>query len=156
MAKIRVPLNELPEYVRNVRAAIKLLPSQSRATVVALRGELGAGKTTFVQALAHDMGIAASVLSPTYVLMKKYPIEGDRLPSGALRRFKTLVHIDAYRLERPEEFSTLQPQEFLGDPSNLVVVEWPEKLGRLLPKPDITVTFSAQDANGAERYIEIT
>jgi tRNA threonylcarbamoyladenosine biosynthesis protein TsaE len=154
MAKTRVPLSELPEYARNVRASLKLLPKLGRAAVVALTGELGAGKTTFVQALARDMGVELPVQSPTYVLMKKYPLSGERLPSGAKRRFNTLVHIDAYRLEKPEEFAALRPEEFLNDPGSLVLVEWPQKLGRLLPKPDLTVLFSEGESD-SERYIEI-
>ena len=95
MRMTTVPLTDLPEFVRNVRAMLKLGPATGRATVAALQGGLGSGKTTFVQALARDMGIFESVASPTYVLMKKYQLPGERLPSGALRRFKTLVHIDA-------------------------------------------------------------
>jgi len=82
------------------------------------------------------------VQSPTYVLMKKYKINSDRLPNGAPRRFGCLVHIDAYRLEEPAQWEQLRPQEFLSDPANLVVVEWPERVVGHMPMPDLTVTFS--------------
>jgi tRNA threonylcarbamoyladenosine biosynthesis protein TsaE len=147
-----VPLNELPEYVRNVRAAIKASPALPRATVVALRGDLGAGKTTFVQTLARDMGIGEPVLSPTYVLMRSYDIDGNRLPNGAMRRFNRLVHIDAYRFEKPEQWAQLRPQEFLNDPHTLVLVEWPEKVEGFMPKPDMTIDIK-QGIDGTERYI---
>ncbi|HEY6018945.1 MAG TPA: tRNA (adenosine(37)-N6)-threonylcarbamoyltransferase complex ATPase subunit type 1 TsaE, partial [Candidatus Paceibacterota bacterium] len=134
-----VPLNELPEYVRNVRATIKASPALSRATVIALRGDLGVGKTTLVQTLARDMGIDEPVLSPTYVLMRSYVIHDKRLPNGAPRRFNRLVHIDAYRFEKPEQWAQLRPEEFLSDPCTLVLVEWPEKVEGFMPKPDLTI-----------------
>ncbi len=151
----KVPLRELPELVRNVTATLALDRQNHKAVVLALRGELGAGKTTFVQQLAKQMGIRESVVSPTSVLMKKYALPEGLNPMGQKRRFKTLVHIDAYRLDSPKEFAALKPQEFLEDPSVLVVVEWPEKLGAELPAPDLTINFSSEDAGEGERYIEV-
>lgn len=140
-AMTSVPLSELPEFARNVSATINLSRTNTKAVIIALRGELGAGKTTYVQQVAKNFGITESVTSPTYVLMKKYTLPAGLNPMGQPRRFKSLVHIDAYRLENPEEFKTLKPEEFLNDPACLVLVEWPEKLGSLLPKPDITLLF---------------
>lgn len=134
-----VPLGELPEYVRNVRASIKVSPRLPHATVIALRGDLGAGKTTLVQTLARDMGIEEPVLSPTYVLMRSYDIDEHRLPNGAPRRFNRLIHIDAYRFEKPEQWAQLRPQEFLSDPHALVLVEWPERVEGFMPKPDLVI-----------------
>ena len=148
----KVLLTELPEYVRNVRAALKVTPALPRATVVALCGDLGAGKTTFVQTLARDMGIEEPVLSPTYVLMRSYAIGGTRLENGAPRRFNRLVHIDAYRFERPEQWEQLKPQEFLGDPGTLVLVEWPERVEGFMPRPDLTVDIKP-GGNDTEREI---
>lgn len=122
-------------------------PPKDTATIVALRGELGAGKTTFTQALARELGIAETLQSPTYVLMKKYQISNNK--------FQTLIHIDAYRLNSAEEFAALKPEQFLQDPKALVVVEWPEKVAGALPKPDITVNFSSETAGEEERYIEV-
>lgn len=121
---------------------------KSHATLIALRGDLGAGKTTFVQALARELGIAETVQSPTYVLMKKYEIK-------KAAPFKTLVHIDAYRLNNAEEFAALKPEQFLEDPKALIVVEWPERVGDALPKPDVVLNFSSLAANEGERYIEV-
>jgi tRNA threonylcarbamoyladenosine biosynthesis protein TsaE len=141
----KVQLSNLHEFARNVLARLDV---KNTATIVALRGDLGSGKTTFVQALGKALGIGDTIQSPTYVLMKKYEIK-KALP------FKTLVHIDAYRLEKPEEFAALKPEQFLNDPKNLVVVEWPKRLGSALPPADLTVNFSSQDAEEWERYIEI-
>jgi tRNA threonylcarbamoyladenosine biosynthesis protein TsaE len=117
-----------------------------RAAIVALRGDLGAGKTTFTQALARELGINDAVQSPTYVLMKSYPID--------FGRFKKLIHIDAYRLDKPEEFSALEPETFLNDPENLVVIEWPERVEGMFPTPDLLLNFTHTDSE-EERHIEI-
>ncbi|MBY0472978.1 tRNA (adenosine(37)-N6)-threonylcarbamoyltransferase complex ATPase subunit type 1 TsaE [Patescibacteria group bacterium] len=118
----------------------------SRAVIVALRGDLGAGKTTFTQALARELGIEDAVQSPTYVLMKSYPINFEG--------FKKLIHIDAYRLDKPEEFSALAPDTFLHDSENLVVIEWPERVESVLPTPDLLLNFKHTDSE-EERHIEI-
>lgn len=144
-----VTLETLPHFIRDMlgRPYFAKASKGERATVLALSGELGAGKTTFVQALARELGVRDVVQSPTYVLMKSYPI--------AFGRFTKLVHIDAFRLESPEQFAALQPEQFLGDPAALVCIEWPERLLGALPKPDITVRLSADGTSSGERYIEV-
>lgn len=130
------------------KKVLGMLPAEGkRAVFIALRGELGAGKTTFMQALAKELVVAGIVQSPTYVLMKKYPI--------AYKQFKTLIHIDAYRLNTAKEFAALKPGQFLEDPATLVCIEWPERIEGALPDPDITVNFSSQAATEGERYIEV-
>lgn len=150
-----VPRNELPEFARNVRAVLKMLPRHERATVVYLVGDLGAGKTTFVQTIAKDFGVEGTLQSPTYTLMKSYDIPQDRLHSGQLRRFKKLIHIDAYRLERPEEFAALKPEQFLGEEGSVVFIEWPEKVAGAAPEPDLILNFSADEAGEEARSIQI-
>jgi tRNA threonylcarbamoyladenosine biosynthesis protein TsaE len=150
-----VPLNELPEFVRNVRAMIKLMPFKNTATVVWLEGELGAGKTTFVQNLAREMEVEEDIQSPTYVLMKSYELPTNHTQFGTKRRFTRLVHIDAYRLTSAAEFAALKPEQFLNDPGTLVLIEWPSKVNGALPKPDLTVTFTSEKAGEKERFIEV-
>ncbi len=150
----RVPLTELPEFVRNVRAMLAIAPPKLSSTVMTLSGNLGAGKTTFVQTLAKSLGVVDVVQSPTYVIMKSYTLPSERTERGESRKFTKLVHIDAYRLESPEEFDALRPQEFLYDPHTLVVVEWPEKLEGQLPKPDMVLKFSADNMAPDERDID--
>ena len=141
----KVKLSDLGATVKKVLA---LLPAEgARASVIALHGELGAGKTTFVQALAKELGVAGAVQSPTYVLMKKYAVSHPR--------FKTLIHIDAYRLTNAQEFAALRPEQFLSDPTALVAIEWPERVEGALPTPDLTVKFSSEAAKEGERYIEV-
>lgn len=150
-----VPLNEMPEFVRNVRAVLKLLPKEHRAVVVYLNGELGAGKTTFVQTIARDYGIQEPLTSPTYPIMRSYDIPNDRLASGAKRRFKKLVHIDAYRLEHPAQWQQLKPEQFLGEEGTVVFIEWPEKIAGVGPKADLMLDFTADDTGSAARHIQM-
>ena len=136
----RVALKDIQSTARKV---IRHLSHKTdAATLIVLQGDLGAGKTTFVQALARELGITNTVQSPTYVLMKSYPISYKELDK--------LVHIDA-----PQEFAALKPETFLSDPGALVCLEWPERVGGMLPKPDISINFSSDDASEGERYIEI-
>lgn len=153
MAKIR--LEELPEYAGNVLATIWLQGPKERATLVALSGQLGSGKTTFTQTLLKRLGIQERVQSPTYVLMKSYPLSGELTSFGSPRRFNRVIHIDAYRLKGEQEFAALKPEEFLNDPKALVLVEWPEQASGALPTPDITIRFSSEGAAENERYIEV-
>jgi tRNA threonylcarbamoyladenosine biosynthesis protein TsaE len=101
------------------------------ATVVALSGELGAGKTTFVQQLAQILGIREAVTSPTFVIMKSY-ITTDSI-------FQTLVHMDAYRIEDDTEMGPLNFKHVVAQPNTLVCVEWAERISTFLPPHTIKI-----------------
>lgn len=96
----------------------RALPS---AATLALHGDLGVGKTTFVQGLARGLGITTSVTSPTFNIYTVY-----RGPT------RTLVHLDAYRLETSTQIESLLLEDFLTPPWCLAI-EWPEKIGAWLP-----------------------
>lgn len=96
------------------------------ATVVALIGELGTGKTTFVQKFAKAYGIKEVVTSPTFVILKKYG---------------NLVHIDAYRLEHAEELQKLGVQELMKNPKNIIFIEWADRVKEILPPETIWINF---------------
>lgn len=114
-----------PEETRRLGASLTpiLLPGD----VIALAGELGSGKTTFVQGLAAGLKIPDRVTSPTFILMKEYL--GGRYP---------LMHIDIYRLERVQEVLDLGYDELL-DPGHIVVVEWGDVVEPLLPREHLLV-----------------
>lgn len=154
MSATRVTLPEMPYFARNILAMLMLAGPKEAATVVALEGTLGAGKTTFVQTLAHELGVKEVVQSPTYVLMKSYPLELSGPAQETNKKFTRLVHIDAYRLESPGEFDALKPEGFLRDPHTLVLIEWPQRLAGRLQAPDMTVKFSSE-GTGDERDIEV-
>lgn len=100
--------------------------NENKATVVGFSGDLGAGKTTLIQAIARILGVKEHVTSPTFVLQKNYHLQEQF--------FDMLVHIDAYRIESLDELRTLRFQELLTQPRTLVLIEWPERIYEALPK----------------------
>jgi tRNA threonylcarbamoyladenosine biosynthesis protein TsaE len=106
----------------------------TKALVVALSGELGAGKTFFTQAVANYLGIKKKVNSPTFVIMKKYSIKHDR--------YKFLFHLDAYRLKNEKELLHLGWDEILNNKEHLIFIEWPENVIKVIPKNSIFVKIS--------------
>ncbi len=122
----------------------KLHPHTSGATVIALSGDLGSGKTTFTKAFAQALGISPNhITSPTFVIEKRFDIQNHF-------HFKRFIHIDAYRLEKPEEIIRLGWEATLSDRGNLIVIEWPENIGAALPKDAIRISFKFIDENTRE------
>jgi tRNA threonylcarbamoyladenosine biosynthesis protein TsaE len=103
-------------------------------TTLALHGDMGVGKTTFVQGLAQGLGVREHVTSPTFAIYSVYRGTG-----------RTLVHLDAYRLENEHQIEELLLDEFLVSPW-LLAVEWPEKIGRWLPASTQHLTLSIVDS----------
>ena len=128
-------LQELQAAAAKFAASLRPLPD--RATVVGLYGDLGAGKTTFVQAIAKAFGVDAHVSSPTFLIVKSYTLKGES--------FKTLVHIDAYRLKNSDELKKLRFTELLADACTLILVEWANKVVDLLPKDHTKLSFKFID-----------
>jgi len=94
-----------------------IIADNKEALIIALNGHLGSGKTTFVQSVAKHLGIKENITSPTFVIMKKYNIRKADFP------FKTLVHIDAYRLEGGKELGALDIEKLVTDGDNLILKE---------------------------------
>ncbi len=124
------------------RFVSSLSPRLDEATVVTLSGELGAGKTAFVKGVAKALGVTEHVTSPTFVIMKKYPLE------HAL--FSELIHIDAYRLKGAHHLRILGWEELIKNPRNLVCIEWPEHADTLMPKSAIRLTLRYSGDNERE------
>jgi tRNA threonylcarbamoyladenosine biosynthesis protein TsaE len=102
--------------------------------VIFLRGDLGAGKTTFARAYVHALGFAGYVKSPSYGLLEIYQAGGQ-----------TVLHLDLYRIEDPEELEYLAIRDQF-DSAAVLLVEWPDRGGRALPAPDIVLDFGEKDA----------
>jgi len=137
MKKILQSLEQTKEFAREFLS--NLTPGDP-ATVVALQGDLGAGKTAFTQEAGKILGVLENMHSPTFVIMKIYGID--------FKGFKKLVHIDAYRLEREEELLHLGWEEMLREPENLIFIEWPERVLGIIPEraKRIVFTFVAENA----------
>ena len=106
---------------------------KSHATVVALYGDLGAGKTTFTQGFLRELGVGRKVASPTFVVIKRYTLRR--------REFSSAFHLDCYRLRSTREILDLGVKEMIKDPSHVVLIEWPEKLSHVLPKGAAKLRF---------------
>ena len=103
---------------------------ENGAGVLALSGDLGAGKTAFTQALARELDIDNDITSPTFVIMKLYEAAQD---AEKALPFLHLVHIDAYRIEDIDEMRVLRFEEILAQKGTIICIEWAEKIKELLP-----------------------
>ena len=114
-----------PEQTR--RIGMRLGSALKKGDVLCLQGELGAGKTTFVQGIAQGWGSLDSVSSPTFIIVNVY-----RRTDGA-----QLFHLDTYRLESQPEAEELDIDSMLSE--GVLIVEWPERLGNLIPEERLWV-----------------
>jgi tRNA threonylcarbamoyladenosine biosynthesis protein TsaE len=119
------------------RIAMEFVARLAPGSVVALSGDLGAGKSAFASGILSALGAEGPYPSPTFVIMHRYDL--DEPSSQGIRR---VYHIDAYRLDDPEELRKLGFEEWVSDPEGLVLIEWPERLGDLVPEDAITVSLS--------------
>jgi tRNA threonylcarbamoyladenosine biosynthesis protein TsaE len=122
--------------------------------VIALEGNLGAGKTTFVQGFLKGLGSKKRAASPTFVLMRRHPLAAASKTAQARSKLLNVYHIDAYRLKKPEHLEVLGFDKILGEPRNVVLIEWPEQAKNLLPKNTLWITF-AYGKKENERMIKI-
>jgi tRNA threonylcarbamoyladenosine biosynthesis protein TsaE len=102
------------------------------ALIFGLVGDLGAGKTTFIQAFAKGLRIKGRLTSPSFVLMKKY---------RALSVHKNFYHVDCYRIKSPKDMLTLDFKEIISNPKNIIMIEWAEKIKKILPRDTIWIRF---------------
>jgi tRNA threonylcarbamoyladenosine biosynthesis protein TsaE len=116
------------------------------ALVIGLEGDLGGGKTTFVQGFARGLGIKEKILSPTFVILKKFEIPK--------RKFKTLYHIDCYRFEDLKDILDLGFNEIISNPENIVIIEWANKIKEILPNGTIISKFEFIDEKTREIMLE--
>jgi len=132
-------LNE-PAWVRAVpdEAAVAQLAARFARnlltpSVIYLKGDLGAGKTTFARAYIHCLGFQGYVKSPSYGLLETYEVGGQKV-----------LHLDLYRIEDPEELEYLALRD-LFDAQSTLLVEWPDRGENHLPEPDLVLEFDEKD-----------
>jgi len=112
------------------KLALSLAKKLKGGDIVALYGDLGSGKTTFVQGLVKGFGIRDTVRSPTFVFIRFY---GKKLK---------IVHIDLYRINSLDELEDLGLEEFWGGKDTICLIEWPERMENALPKGALKIGFS--------------
>lgn len=120
--------------------AKKLIQKRSeRALVIALAGELGSGKTTFVSGFSKILGVNEKILSPTFVLIHKHELKPGT--------YKFLYHIDAYRLESEKDLLNLEIKKIISSPENIVMVEWADKVKKIIPENAVWIYFEHSNKN---------
>ncbi len=105
--------------------------------VLALYGDLGSGKTTFMQGLAKGLGITGNIISPTFIIMRTYNV-GNRDEGLGIRN---LYHLDLYRIENGEQAVDLGLKDLMGNRENVIAIEWPDKIENILPEKRIDLIF---------------
>lgn len=127
-------------YLVNSEAELKTLGEQlvgslTGGDILLLSGELGSGKTTLTKGIARGLQITNDILSPTFTLMNVYQTQHPHI--------KQLVHVDTYRLTSEDQLEEIGFSDYLDDPATVCVIEWPEKLLRILKnKHVINITLS--------------
>ncbi len=145
---------------------IKSTPLQKRAFIVGLEGELGGGKTTFTQGFAKGLKIKEKILSPTFVILKKFKIHKHELKlktqnsklktqETEKKNYKYFYHFDCYRLESSKDLTTMGFKEIIKNPENIVLIEWADKIKRALPKEYLKIKFRWLDKNKREIKFEV-
>ncbi len=122
-----VTRTRLAQLARGVAKALR------GGDTISLEGELGSGKTAFVQELAKAMGVKDRVTSPTFVVVKPYKI--------AVPSLSYLYHVDCYRLQNPQELTKLGLAEILEDPRAVTVIEWGERVRALRRRYSLRIQF---------------
>lgn len=123
-----------------------------RASVLALSGDLGAGKTTFTQGFIKALGVTHNVTSPTFLIVRRYEL-GSQRSNVKGQMFRNVFHFDLYRIHSAKELSSLHFKKILNDPQNIVLIEWPEQIGKAIPKSAHWIYFG-HGKNEKERIIK--
>lgn len=129
----------LADEAATLRAGAALGPALGGGSVVALHGDLGAGKTTLVRGLLRAVGVTGPVKSPSYALVEHYPLSS-----------LYFYHFDFYRFNDPDEWETAGFSECFRDDA-ACLIEWPERVAGLLPPADLEITLAAPAAGRAGR-----
>ena len=116
------------------------------ALVFGLYGNLGGGKTTFLQGFAKGLKVKEKILSPTFVIMKIFNLRGTN---------NNFYHFDCYRFECAEDILELGFKDIIKNPNNIVAIEWPEKIKKVLPKKIVKINFKFVDKNTREIIFKI-
>jgi len=139
----------MQEYITNSPEETQEIAKEMAKTlkggeIFVLTGDLGAGKTTFIQGLAKGLGVEQNLTSPTFVLMKIYNTKNNL----------KLVHLDCYRINSAVALSDLGLDEIFENKKNITVIEWGEKVASVLPENVVKMKFEYVDKG--KRSIEIS
>ncbi|MDZ4284971.1 MAG: tRNA (adenosine(37)-N6)-threonylcarbamoyltransferase complex ATPase subunit type 1 TsaE [Patescibacteria group bacterium] len=143
MARVIRSVRDLKKAASDLVGRLGAERGRPGARVLALVGDLGSGKTTLTQCLAEVLGVRERIQSPTFIIMRSVPT--------AHEHFRTLWHIDCYRLDNGAALSALGFGDVLQDQSGLVVIEWADRVRELLPEGTLWVTLMHGAKEGERR-----
>lgn len=138
-------LGEMEKAAENFLRKFSTSASTNSATIIYLSGDLGSGKTTFVQFIGKLLGISEKINSPTFVVSKNYALKNQQ--------WKNMIHIDAYRLGEKNDIQNIGLDTQMQNPENIIFIEWAEVIKKGLPKNIIEIEFEYISEN--ERSLEI-
>ncbi len=122
--------------------------------IIGLTGDLGAGKTVFIKGLTKGLSVRQAITSPTFVLMKIYPISNPCLRRQDKSKILNFCHIDAYRLSSGQDLIDVGVKDWLNQANTITVIEWAERVKDILPKNAIFVKIKFGKRKN-QRTIEI-
>jgi tRNA threonylcarbamoyladenosine biosynthesis protein TsaE len=143
---ISVSISETRKIAKELARHFLKQKKNTKAIILGLEGDLGGGKTTFLQGFAKGLGIRSKILSPTFVILKKFKIRHGR--------FKFFYHIDCYRVKQAKEIIDLGFEDIASDPRNIIAVEWADRIRKILPKNKMILKFKFIDKNKRKITIE--
>ncbi|MFC1629981.1 tRNA (adenosine(37)-N6)-threonylcarbamoyltransferase complex ATPase subunit type 1 TsaE [Patescibacteria group bacterium] len=109
------------------------------ATVIGLKGDLGGGKTTFLQGFAKGLGLKENIVSPTFIILKRFPVKK-----------RNFYHIDCYRIEKQKEILDLGFRKIIQSNKNIIVIEWADRIKNIMPKGAFWISFDFLSKNKRE------
>lgn len=142
MKKITKSAKETKDFAEDFAKLILSKKLGKGARVLALAGELGAGKTTFVQGFFKGLGIKARAVSPTFIIFRRHHIPSHTGHRSKVLGYKSVFHMDAYRLSGDKDLSPLGFKEIIDNPENILLVEWAGNIKNALPKGTKWIEFS--------------
>ena len=125
--------------------------AENGALVLALVGDLGSGKTAFAQAFAEAIGVKERIKSPTFIIFRKSKIGKKEWRKNG---FENFYHFDVYRINNEKEILNLGLEEIIKNQANIVLVEWADKIEKILPKNCVKIMF--KHLKGDKREITIS
>lgn len=143
MVKITRSDKETIAYGKKIAATLK------PGDIVCLYGDLGAGKTTLVKGIAQGLGVKKNITSPTFAILNVLPVRNSKF------KVCKLVHIDTYRLKNEQELIDIGAEDYLGAPDAICVIEWPEKMKKLL-KNKKCVNIRIEHGDKSKRKLTIS
>lgn len=146
--------SDTKRFAKMLATRLLVKPHRAHAAVIALSGDLGAGKTTLAQGFARALGIKQRIASPTFVIFRSYALPVSFSQKRESSSYANFYHFDAYRIRDPKELLTLGFKKILSDPKNIVLIEWPENVLKLLPRDALMVCLE-HGKKASERVVEV-